>query len=143
MTRAGGMPEFFAPLALAAVAVLAVNDHVLKARYHDAVTGKLSDIAVCFFLPLFLSAVAGLVCGAPGTLRLTVAAVVTVALYATLELSPQADRAFCAVNDAVAPLLGLRRACRLTRDPTDLWALALVPASVWYGRARLRRAGAA
>ena len=48
------MREFFGPLPLAAVALLAVNDHVLKARWPGLVTGKLSDVAGCFLLPLFL-----------------------------------------------------------------------------------------
>ncbi len=48
--------EFFAPVPLAAVALLAANDHFLKAWWPGFVTGKLSDISGCFFLPLFLSA---------------------------------------------------------------------------------------
>lgn len=140
MTRALRMPEFFAPAALAAVALLALNDHVLKPWLHDAVTGKLSDLAICFFLPLYLSALLGLVWRAPASWRLAVAAALTAAVFGALELSPLAGRWFCAANDAVAGALGMARRCRLTRDPTDLAALAVVPLAVAYGRARARRA---
>ena len=53
------MTEFFAPLPLLAVGLMVVNDRVLKPRLHNALTGKLSDLAVCFFLPLFVSALLG------------------------------------------------------------------------------------
>lgn len=45
------------PTVLVAVAVLVVNDHVLKPRFGNAVTGKLSDVAGLFFFPLVLLAV--------------------------------------------------------------------------------------
>lgn len=46
------------PVALAAVAVLAANDHLLKGSglLPGALTGKLSDVAGLFFFPLLLSA---------------------------------------------------------------------------------------
>lgn len=40
------------PWALVAVAMVVVNDHVLKARYGNVVTGKLSDVAGVFVFPL-------------------------------------------------------------------------------------------
>jgi hypothetical protein len=44
------------PLPLAAVAVLALNDHVLKRLWPSALTGKLSDVAGLFFFPVLLAA---------------------------------------------------------------------------------------
>lgn len=44
------------PLALAAVALLLLNDHVLKAAFPSWWTGKLSDLAGLAFFPLFLQA---------------------------------------------------------------------------------------
>ena len=44
------------PIALAAIVVLIVNDHVLKSAWPGVVTGKLSDIAGMIVFPLFLSA---------------------------------------------------------------------------------------
>ena len=46
MRRDSGMLH---PVALAALAVLVLNDHVWKARYPGWVTGKLSDVAVMGF----------------------------------------------------------------------------------------------
>src|SRR3954469_11095790 len=48
------------PVPLAAVGVLAVNDHLLKGSglLPGAVTGKLSDFAGLFFFPLLLAAIA-------------------------------------------------------------------------------------
>lgn len=48
------------PAVLGALAVVAVNDHWAKARFHDAATGKLSDVAGVFVLPLVLVSLAEL-----------------------------------------------------------------------------------
>jgi hypothetical protein len=45
-----------APVALGALALLVLNDHVLKARFPGVVTGKLSDFAGLVFFPLLLVA---------------------------------------------------------------------------------------
>jgi hypothetical protein len=52
----GALPEhrLLHPLALAAVALLVLNDHVLKPALGGAVTGKLSDLAGLTFFPLLL-----------------------------------------------------------------------------------------
>lgn len=42
------------PVALVAITVLIVNDHVLKAAFASWWTGKLSDVAGLVFFPLFL-----------------------------------------------------------------------------------------
>ena len=44
------------PVALGAVAVLIVNDHVLKSAWPGAVTGKLSDVAGLIVAPLAIQA---------------------------------------------------------------------------------------
>ena len=44
------------PLCLASLALLLLNDHFLKATFHNALTGKLSDIAGLIFFPLVLFA---------------------------------------------------------------------------------------
>ena len=54
--RVGGAPEFFGVLPLVAVALFALNNGVLKRAFPGFVTGKVSDLLVCFFLPLFVSA---------------------------------------------------------------------------------------
>jgi hypothetical protein len=44
------------PVSVLSLIVLVVNDHFLKDRYHNAVTGKLSDAAGMVFFPLFIAA---------------------------------------------------------------------------------------
>ena len=44
------------PVALAAIAVLVLNDHLGKAAFPGVITGKLSDLAGLAFFPLFLQA---------------------------------------------------------------------------------------
>jgi hypothetical protein len=132
------MTEFFAPLPLAAVALMAVNDRYLKRWFGNAVTGKLSDLAICFFLPLFTSAVLGLVWRRHARARVVTGAAVTVAVFAGQELSPWFQDRFLAALRLVGAPLGLRR-FGLVSDLTDLLALLVVPLAVAYGWQRLRR----
>lgn len=134
------MREFFAPASLAAVVVMGVNDHILKARLHNALTGKLSDVAGCFFLPLFVSAVLGLIGGWRLRPRIAVGGVLTALIFTTLELSTGADALFGRVVALVGGPLGIKGAS-MTRDLTDLWALVFVPAGCLYGLNRAGRNG--
>ncbi|WP_233261322.1 hypothetical protein [Vitiosangium sp. GDMCC 1.1324] len=127
------MPEFLAPLPLAAVALMAVNDRWLKPTLHNALTGKLSDVAICFFLPLYLSALLALVTRWPRSTRLHVGAGVCALLYTALKVSPLAVELFCAALRQVGTPLGLT-SFRAVADPTDLLTLPLVWAAVLYGR---------
>jgi hypothetical protein len=131
--------EFFAPLPLAAVALLLVNDRWLKPALHSGLTGKLSDVALCFFMPLFVSECLGLLMGMVPRTRLALGAVFTAALYAALEVVPPFTAWTLRVLAAVGPSLGIWRPFRMTSDVTDLYCLALVPVAVWYGHWRLRR----
>lgn len=126
------LAELGAAAPLGAVCLLAANDHELKRLFHNAVTGKLSDVAICFLLPLLVSAALGLVSDWSGRRRLVVGAVVTTFAFTMLELSDLAGALFVRVTGA----LGLGGGA-LTRDPTDLLALACVPLAVAYGRRRL------
>lgn len=139
--RAAAASEFLAPLPLAAVALMAVNDHFLKPAFHNAVTGKLSDVAICFFLPLYLSALLGLAWRPRWPpARLLLGAALAAGVFVTLELSDAAGRWFLGALRWLSPALRLGPV-GLTRDPTDLLALLLVPAAVWYGWRRLALAG--
>lgn len=120
------MPEFFAPAPLAAVVLMALNDHLLKARFHNAATGKLSDVAACFFLPVLVSGVLGLVLRGRLRLRLAIGAAVTAAVFVALELSDGAGAVFARVTTTLGAPLGVHRVV-LTRDLTDLLALAMIP----------------
>lgn len=102
------------PVVLGAIVVLALNDHVLKARFPGWWTGKLSDVAGVAIVATVTWVVVG---------RRFEAIGVTAAAFTALKVVP-------GVAEAAAPVLGgVTR-----RDPTDLLALAvLVPAAWWLG----------
>jgi hypothetical protein len=132
------MTEFFAPLPLAAVALMAVNDRFLKGWFGNAVTGKLSDIAICFFLPLFTSALLGLVWRKHPRVRVLVGAGIASFVYIAQEIWPGFRDAFLAALHVVGAPLGMDR-FQLTEDLTDLLTLLMVPLAVAYGWKRLRQ----
>jgi hypothetical protein len=134
--------EFFAPLPLTALALLVVNDRWLKPAFHSALTGKLSDVALCFFMPLLLSELLGILCGWAPRRRLMAGAIVTASLFTALEIVPPFTRLVLDCLDHVGPYLGIRRRFRMTSDWTDLACVPLVAAAVAYGRTRLRRSAA-
>jgi hypothetical protein len=88
--RTRPIPELASPVPLAAVAVLALNDHVLERAFPGRLTGKLSDLVGCFVLPLFLSAVLAFVTRWRAPFRLALGAAVTVGFFAAIKLSPPA-----------------------------------------------------
>lgn len=130
-------PEFFAPLPLAAVVVMALNDHLWKAQFHNALTGKLSDIAGCFFLPLFVSAVLATVTRLPLSTRLGIGAGATALFFLVLKTSQPAADVICGAMDVVGRLVATNCG-RILADPTDLVALPFTLLAVAYGA---RRAG--
>jgi hypothetical protein len=118
------------------VVVLVVNDWVLKPRFHDWVTGKLSDVAGLVFAPLVLSAMIGLALrlfGRRGYLthvRLIVCCAATAAGFAAVKLVPPA-------REALAALIGHH--AEFYPDWTDLLTLPAVAVSYWLGRDELAR----
>lgn len=100
----------FSVWAVAAFAVLVLNDHVLKVACPSVVTGKLSDFAGLFLFPV--------VCGAFAGSRARVvahgAALLGGALFAVCKLSPEAAAWMSA------------HVARTTCDPTDLVALPML-----------------
>jgi len=129
------IPELASPLPLAAAAILAVNDHLLKAAFPGPITGKLSDLAGCFVLPLFLSA--ALACLVPWSRRTRLASgtAITIVAFAAVKLSPSAAGAVASALDlATRPVLGASN--RIVADPTDLVALPLALAALAWGARR-------
>jgi hypothetical protein len=140
--------ELLHPLPLAALALLVVNDHALKAWAAGtelaAVTGKLSDVAGLLFFPLLVTAgldlalmlAARLGASVDFSLRrwkLAAACGATLVLFTAIKVSP-------AAADAVARLLRqLGVSAHIVVDPTDLVALPMVGVAWWLGRAELRR----
>jgi hypothetical protein len=129
--------EFFAPVPLAFVLLLVVNDRLLKPRFHSALTGKLSDIAICFFLPLFVSELLGLALGLAPRARLRAGAVVATAVYAGLEVVTPFTHVVIRALETIGPWFGIVRPFQMTSDWTDLICLLMVPAAVAHGQWRL------
>ena len=118
---------------MCAVVLLAVNDALLKATFHNALTGKLSDLAGCFMLPLFISALLSLA-RAPGRWRLGVGALLTTAFFVAIKLSDGAANQTCLLLAPIARILGIAGTLHIVADPTDLIALLMVPLSIVYAR---------
>lgn len=129
---------FCTPLPLAAVALLAINDHWLKGGgiAPGWLTGKLSDFAGLFFFPLFLAAILSL--GRPLLRPLPLAfgcAALTALLFSAIKLSKPASDAY---ESALAAVPGIGRSHNV-RDPSDLWALPAALFSVFYSHHARRR----
>jgi hypothetical protein len=131
-SRVPNMREFFGVPPLASVALLAVNDNYLKAAFHNAITGKLSDFGGCFFLPLYVSALLSLATRWSLQRRLATGAVVTTVLFSAVSLSPSAAGWVCDAVLLVARPLGISM-LRIASDPTDLIALPFIALAVAYG----------
>ncbi len=132
------------PPAMLAIAVLALNDHVLKAQLGGWWTGKLSDVAGLAVFPLLVCAAIELGSGREvGRRGVIVAAIATGLAFTAIKLSSAAGALyreglatlqwpFRAVVDLVRgeglPAIGR---VHLTQDPTDLLALPALAISVW------------
>jgi len=107
-----------APWSLVGVCVLLVNDFVLKRLFHNWLTGKLSDVAGLFILPLFISALL------PYRRKyIYVATAVAFAFWKSSYSEPLINE----VNVLLPFSIGR------TVDMTDLAALLVLPVSYLYG----------
>lgn len=111
------------PAWLLGLAVLILNDHVLKGAelLPAALTGKLSDVAGLLIAPLLLAAVVR----ARSRLSVGAAHVAVGAVFAALQLSPAFAGAWSGLFDA----LGVGWVT--WQDPTDLLALPALGLSWW------------
>ena len=118
------------PLTLLALAVLLVNDHVLRSLWPSALTGKLGDFAWLFFIPLVLTAMLALLVPDRGPVW---ARIVPVVSYVAVALLFGVAKTLPAGQQLVASLasrvFGFQVGWRL--DPTDLIALASLGASAF------------
>jgi hypothetical protein len=137
--------ELVAPVPLLAVALLVVNDRVLKGSDLAPAwaTGKISDFMGMLCFPLLLTAAFDTLLWAlhlPGidfSLRrskLLVAVVATGAGFGAVKLWPPAAEA----ADAALAAIGFSRA-RIVPDATDLAALVMLPAAYVLGWREIRR----
>jgi hypothetical protein len=139
--------EAMHPLTLAAVAVLVINDWVLKPHWRGgalhAITGKLSDLAGLVFAPVVLTAAIGLGLALAARLgarvdpyltrrRLVAAIIATGAGFTAVKLSRTAA-------EAVVDVLSYLRPASIYLDRTDLLCLPALAIAYWIGRDELRR----
>lgn len=127
-------PEFFSVWPLGAVLVLWLNDAFLKARFHNALTGKLSDLAGCFVLPLFV-AVLLVPLGLSLRRRVTIGALVTTLFFSAIKVFDGAARTTASTLEWVTTSLGVEGHHRIIADPTDLIALVMVPLAFVFAHA--------
>jgi hypothetical protein len=108
------------PLWWLALALLLMNDHVLKGSgfLPSILTGKLSDFAGLVVAPCLLAAIVG-----QGRARKASAFAVVAVVFAAINVSPACADA----TEAAAGRLGL--SWRIWCDPTDLVALLVLPLS--------------
>ena len=161
-TRARPGDGVLNPVALAAIALLLVNDHLLKGMWPSWWTGKISDFAGLVFFPLVLQGLWEV--GARGRdwysssrTALVVAVIATGLAFAAIEMWPLAAgvaaqaggvaqwpiRALVAAGEA-SPLPGVH-AVALTADASDLIALVAltVPLALEWRRGRSRSVSSA
>ncbi|MFD1373017.1 hypothetical protein [Actinoplanes sichuanensis] len=124
------------PVTMVALAVLVVNDHVLKAVHPGWVTGKLSDAAGMLLAPPLLAALAGLIAPRLPLRPLAITSIVTIGVgFTFVKLWVYGARLASATWSLVTPSL-------IRADPTDLLVLPLLAATWWtLGRSRTTRAG--
>lgn len=133
------------PIALAAIALLIVNDHLLKHAFPGTWwTGKLSDFAGLTFFPLLLLASYERVlalCGrwrAPSKIAPLAIAILTGVVFALVELTESGELFYrFALGVFQAPIRGHIVAVDAYADPTDCFALTAlaIPALIGSRRA--------
>jgi hypothetical protein len=142
------------PVALAALLVLVVNDHVLKRYAPGALSGKLSDVAILVVGPLFLQALWELATShraawKPSRTSLIGACVVTAAAFVFEKTLPIATEAYRMLWGALRwpldalwvlvchrGLPGFTRVAAVT-DPSDLATLPALAGAWWVNRTRV------
>jgi hypothetical protein len=134
------------PVALVSGLVLALNDHVLKAIFGDAVTGKLSDAAGLVFVPLLALAIVELVRAWRHkrwafTVRDLIVSIVLVGLaLAVAKASVRIADIFGDVGGVVRwPFRQRFDRVTITHDPTDLLTLPALTIAWFEGVRTIRR----
>lgn len=132
---------FIHPIPLAAVTMMALNDHWLKYEYPSWWTGKLSDFAGVFYLPIFLLALRVFIRQLLGKedpvgksltkLNFWAAVLFTDLLLILVKLSAPFARF---VETAFAESLFR---IQIIQDPSDLIALSMNVLTYWYMKNRL------
>lgn len=126
------LPFLTKPFTLFTIVLLLINDHYLKQRYANVLTGKISDFCGLYFFPLFILALITIFCRLlqkkstklyqPNIRLLLVIALLTYILFAGLQTS----ESFAGLYESVMYILGFPS--KVTRDTSDLIAfLSIIP----------------
>ena len=158
-TRARAVPGdgLLHPMVAAAVALLLINDHVLKALFRGPVTGKLSDVAGLVFFPFGIVAVwevftaVSRVWRGPRVLPLIIATIATASVFVAIKISSEGSSLFADVLGRTqwvgatftawvvgSPTPHLSPVV-VVRDPTDLVALVALLATLVVGVRRINK----
>ncbi len=128
------------PWPLLALLLIAFNDYFLKIHWRGWLSGKLSDIGICFLLPIFLVAVVewGMWLWffllrrrgwGPASRRIHLTALfVTGVYFSALQLSPL----WISLHKRLISFFLNHHFVSVTPDRSDLWALLMLPISFWY-----------
>ncbi len=127
------------PVALAALITLAINDHVLKAAFPNALTGKLSDLAGLVVFPLLLTSILEVAWPRLDRRNVVLASiVVTLVGFTFVKTTTLGAGAFgwtLGIGQWLLTLGPLRAAAlapaAVTVDPTDLIAIPAVLVAAW------------
>ena len=130
--------EFFAALPLLSVALFALNNFLLKRMFPGFLTGKLSDLLFCFFMPLFVSAVLARLCRLAVPARVAIGIATTGLALTAVKTSTQASHALDQAIFLVVRPLGVHPAPNRV-DPSDLIALPMLLVAWLYARARVAK----
>ena len=119
------LEPFYSAPALSAVALFALNNWVLKQHFPGWVTGKLSDLLVCFFLPLYIAALLRRCSGLEAKLRIKAGIALTAALLIAVKGSWLGSDLLNAIVQPLSAWLGMHTQPNFA-DPSDLVALPVL-----------------
>ena len=130
-------PEFFNRWSLSSIVLFAVNNAYLKLQFTSWFTGKLSDVLLCFFLPLFISSCINLVADIPVRSRLLAGCVITAIIFTSVKISEFASHYLNVVLTYISLLLGFGKSLNIA-DKSDLIALPMIIVAYYVGNYHAR-----
>jgi len=126
-----------------ALALLVINDHLLKPAFgagsFGTVTGKLSDFAGIVLTLLVMEFFIRTISGVSRMSSLLISSTLTMSLFLALELSQRFVDFYVAVSQNVFDLVGFEAVSASTMDSTDLYALVMIPVVCLSSLSLIRR----
>jgi hypothetical protein len=129
---------FFSPLPLLTIALFGLNNAWLKFAFPGFITGKLSDLTACFFLPLFVGWFAERLLRLSYARSLALGALLTVFVFTGMKTSLAFSDFASALISRAGALLAMGPSRNIV-DPSDLLALPFVAISLIWAHLLSRR----